>query len=85
MEIWKEIEGFEELYLVSNKGRVKSLGNGKSTNSNNRKERILKQQIKGNGYLQVKLSKEGKYYYKIVHRLVAVEKILKVFQFFKKT
>lgn len=33
-EIWHDIEGYEELYQVSNKGRVKSLKYGK--------ERILK-------------------------------------------
>ena len=36
-EIWCEVKGYEGLYQVSNKGRVKSLGNDKS-----RKEKILK-------------------------------------------
>jgi hypothetical protein len=42
MEIWQNVKGFESLYKVSTYGRVKSLGNGKSTNSENKKERILK-------------------------------------------
>lgn len=36
-EIWKDIEGYEGIYQISNQGRVKSLGNSKS-----RKEKILK-------------------------------------------
>ena len=41
MEVWKQIEGFEGLYEVSNLGSVKSLGKGKSTNPNMNVERIL--------------------------------------------
>lgn len=64
-EIWKDIDGFEGLYQVSNLGRVKSLGNDKS-----RREKILKL---GNchGYLQVNLCKNGKRKKLCVHRLVA--------------
>lgn len=66
-EIWKDIEGYEGCYQVSNLGRVKSLGNGKTHNSS---ERILKgNNIKG--YLVVKLSKEGKQKQYLIHRLVA--------------
>lgn len=63
-EIWKDIEGYEGLYQVSNLGRVKSLKFGK--------EKILKPCIAGKGYLQVMLVKNGtrKHYY--VHRLVGV-------------
>lgn len=67
-EIWKDIEGFEGLYQVSNMGRIKSLGNGKSGNS---KERILKLRKNTYGYLQVVLSKDGKSKNYLVHRLVA--------------
>lgn len=66
-EIWKDIEGYKNLYQVSNLGRVKSLGNGKTHNSS---ERILKvNEIKG--YLVVNLYKEGKRKNYSVHRLVA--------------
>ena len=37
-EIWRDIEGYENLYQVSNLGRVKALGNGIC----NSKEKILK-------------------------------------------
>ena len=56
-EIWKEIKGYEGLYWVSNKGRVKS------------KRKIL-QSIKGE-YLKVGLSKNGIQKTLTIHRLVA--------------
>ena len=65
-EIWKDIEGYEGLYQVSNMGRVKSLGNNKT-----RKEKILKNSKGSIGYLQVGLYKEGKVKYFRVHQLVA--------------
>lgn len=71
MEIWKDINGFEGLYKVSSLGRVKSLGNGKSTCTNYKQERILKANIKKNGYVHIKLNKNGKRYYYSIHRLVA--------------
>ena len=65
-EIWKDIEGFEGLYQVSNMGRVKSL-NYKMTGE----ERILKPVKIKNDYLQVTLSKEGKTKTYLLHRIVA--------------
>ena len=67
-EIYKDIKDLEGLYKVSNFGRVKSLGNGKSYNS---KERILKPDTSRNGYLKVLLYKDGKKKKFLVHRLVA--------------
>ena len=67
MEIWKDIKGYEGLYQISNKGRVKSLGNNKT-----RKEKILSPKPKSNGYIEVKLCKKGeKPKPFLVHRLVA--------------
>ena len=66
MENWKEIAGYEELYEVSDLGRVKSLGNNKSG-----KEKILKLQKDKYGYFQVGLYKDGKAKKSKVHRLVA--------------
>ena len=65
-EIWKDIEGYEGLYQISNYGRVKSLNYAKQG-----KEKILKDRISNSGYKRVNLSKSGerKTYY--VHRLVA--------------
>ena len=39
-EIWKDIEGYEGLYQVSDRGRVKSLNYGST-----RKERIMKRLV----------------------------------------
>lgn len=66
MEEWKDIEGYEGLYQVSNYGRIKSLGNEAT-----RKEKILKPNLSGAGYYQVGLCNNGirKLFY--VHRLVA--------------
>lgn len=70
-EEWRDIAGYEGLYKVSNMGRVKSLGNGNSNNSNNCKERILKSVKHKDGYLLIDLCKEGKRKGHRVHRLVA--------------
>lgn len=69
MEIYKDIEGYEGLYQVSNLGRVKSLGNG---DSNASKERILKPYKAKGDYLLVDLHKQGKRKQHLVHRLVAM-------------
>lgn len=66
MEIWKDIEGYEGLYQVSNEGRVKSLGNEAS-----RKEKILKYGINRSGYKYVTLCKNNTSILKKVYRLVA--------------
>ena len=61
MEIWKEIEGYEALYEVSNLGNVKSL----------KRNKIRKLSKDRYGYLFIALSKNDvKKQYKI-HRLVA--------------
>ena len=70
-EEWRPVVGYEGLYEVSNMGRVKSLGNGKSTNSNNCRERILKAKKNSKGYLHVYLYKDGKRKDYKIHRLVA--------------
>lgn len=64
-EIWKDIEGYEGLYQVSNLGRVKSLPR-KGTF-----ERIIMPGTKAGGYLCVALYKDGKVKYYRVNRLVA--------------
>lgn len=65
-EIWKEVEGYEGLYEVSNFGRVRSLGNDKT-----RKTKILKAGERKDGYLQVGLCKNKKQKIFRVHRIVA--------------
>lgn len=64
-EIWKAIAGYED-YKISSLGRVKSLGNNKL-----RKEKILKPQKDGDGYLFVHLWRNGKGKMFKIHRLVA--------------
>ena len=63
MEIWKDIEGYEGLYQVSNLGRVKSLKSNK--------EKILKSNSNGHNYLRLLLCKNNKKKSLLVHRLVA--------------
>lgn len=61
-EIWKEIQGFEGLYAVSNRGRVMNIMSGK----------VLKNRINTVGYSTVALCKGDGTSKKIdVHRLVA--------------
>ena len=62
-EVWRDIEGYEGLYQVSNLGRVKSLWYGK--------ERILKLGRNIFGYLTVGLHKNEQQKTCKVHRLVA--------------
>lgn len=63
-EIWKNIEGFEGLYQISNYGNVKSLKYGK--------ESILKPRKNKDGYLRVGLYINGKGKDYTIHRLVAL-------------
>lgn len=60
-EIWKDIEGFEGVYQVSNLGRVKRVTTG----------RVLKPCRIKTAYLQVGLYKQGSASKKLIHRLVA--------------
>ena len=75
-EIWKDIKGYEGEYQVSNKGNVRSLDRickridryGNETEYKY-KGKILSKNDNGNGYLTVKIKRNGKRFY--VHRLVA--------------
>lgn len=71
MEIFADLKGFEGLYKISTKGRVQTMGKGLSTNPSNCVRKIMKQRTSTNGYKRIKLCKEGRYYSKLVHRLVA--------------
>ena len=73
-EIWKDIEGYEGLYQVSNLGRVKALDRYVKHWRGGlllRKEQIKRQSNDCDGYLIVTLCKEGKIKNYRVHRLVA--------------
>ena len=68
-EVWRDIEGYEGRYQVSNMGRVKSLGR-KDRFGRVIKERILEPAVTHNGYLRVGLHVDGKRKMLRVHRLV---------------
>lgn len=63
MEVWKEIEGYEGHYQVSNLGNVASIKKGYPV--------MMKLQNHSGGYKQVKLCKPNKITIERVHRLVA--------------
>lgn len=75
--MWKDIEGFEGLYQVSDTGEIKSVERFAKTHRNGEdkvqhvRERIMKQQTMKNGYKQVSLMKDGEKHVLYVHRLVA--------------
>ena len=69
-EVWKDIPGYENLYQVSNKGRIKSLYNYKRNGTD-----ILIPRLK-KGYYTIGLRKSGKRKWIGIHRLVAMAFIL---------
>lgn len=72
-EIWKDIQGYEGLYQVSNLGRVKSLNRiviKEYRGCRIHKERILKD-YNVRGYRQIKLQKNKTKKNLFIHRLVA--------------
>lgn len=62
MELFKVIDEFPN-YQISNLGNIK-----------NKKGKILVigRRLSNSGYVQVRLFKNGKYYYKYIHRLIAL-------------
>ncbi len=72
-EIWKDIEGYKDLYQISNLGRVKTLPLKKPLPKGDlyqTKERIRKLDSR-RGYPSTKLWRHNLYVHKSVHRLVA--------------
>ena len=61
LEVWKDIENYENIYQVSNFGNIRN----KKTN------KILKPAKDHGGYLIVNLSKNNKHKTRTIHRLVA--------------
>lgn len=61
-ETWKNIQGYEELYEVSNFGEIR----------NAKTKLILKPSLNNKGYLQVWLCNKGKTKAFRIHRLVAL-------------
>lgn len=73
MEKWKEVKGYEGLYEVSDKGRVKSVPRYVDTTMNCRHyvSTILTPSHNDSGYNVVNLTKNGKIKMERIHRLVA--------------
>ena len=76
-EVWRAIKGYEELYEVSNQGRVRSLFRAVHAldprgvpGIRHYASRILKATPDVRGYLHVNLSKQGKTFCVHVHKLV---------------
>ena len=73
-EVWRQVQGYEGIYEVSNYGRVKSLSRDvKSCYGciGHRKERLKMTQKDNSGYLVVQLYKNSRLKTKKIHRLVA--------------
>jgi hypothetical protein len=73
-EIWKPVYGYEGLYEISNKGRVKSLAKEVRHPSGAliriQPERIMKIMKNAKGYEFVDLCKDGNRFHGTVHRMV---------------
>jgi len=67
-EIWKDIPEFRGYYKVSNIGRIKRI----KKSGNSYCGRILKERKDRYGYIEYKLMKDGKYYFRKAHRLVGL-------------
>lgn len=69
-EIWKDIDGYNGFYQVSNLGNIKSIGGRIGTAI--RQPRVLKQNLNAYGYPKVRLQRGSKDQTVTVHRLVAL-------------
>ena len=79
-EIWKDIDGYEGYYQISNRGRVKSLTRKTKYQNTTRKlkEKIKSAFISTTGYERVELSRDNSNKKYNVHRLVATAFIPKI-------
>ena len=74
IEVWKDIEGYEGLYMISSYGQVKSLDRfaiRKDGRKNHYPESVRYGHADQKGYLHVTLCKNGVQKTHLVHRLVA--------------
>lgn len=74
MEEWRDVVGYEGLYMVSNEGRVKSLARvvpQSWTGHTTVKERILAPRINSNGYYCAGINRDKKRKIEEYHKLVA--------------
>ena len=73
MEIWKPIKNYEDLYMISNYGNIKSLDRTTKNGSGYyiKKGKILKKHINNKGYEYVRLKDNKTPNKQYIHRLVA--------------
>lgn len=74
VQIWMPVKGFEGRYEVSNLGVIRSLVTPDSINGGihiRKIPRLLCLPKNKNGYVKAPLSKDGKTYHKLAHRIVA--------------
>lgn len=74
-EVWKDISGFEGVYIISNHGRICSLNRVEKDRNGVlrfRQGKMLIPQPNSQGYLRVELKHNGKRERWFVHRLVAL-------------
>ena len=81
--LWKPINGYENEYLISTNGEVKSQERMVSHRNGSRPvyEKILSKRIDSGGYTTVRLSKEGKETTFYVHRLLACTFLSNIFNY----
>jgi hypothetical protein len=73
-EIWKDVKNYEELYQVSNLGKIKRLESSwicSKGHKINIKEHLINGTIDKDGYIKIQLSKKQKVKGRFLHRLVA--------------
>ena len=80
MEEWRDIEWYEGIYQISNKGNIRSLGKYQKVHGKLifvERTKLLNPSDNGNGYLIIGLcnGKKRKNYY--IHRLVAESFLIK--------
>ena len=75
-EVWKEVEGYEGIYEVSSKGRFRSLDRYVEYSDGRKpvfkKGRLINGNLTTDGYIRIKLNKNGKTKSMGLHRLVAI-------------
>jgi len=69
-ELWKDVKGFENIYVVSNYSRIKSLIR-KTKTWQIHKEIIVSTNSKARGYVKFPAHKDGKRYNLLFHRIIA--------------
>jgi len=72
-EEWKDVEGYEKLYQISNLGKIRRIVSRRTKEglASKRFGKLLKKAISGSGYMVINLSQHGKTKTFYFHRLLA--------------